>query len=146
MIEINNLKFPSDIKYFKKNGNHLWLKRIDGKIQIGMDSFLTENAGYLSYLTIDNNEFDQGEAIGSFESAKFVSKYYSPVSGKIVRVNDEVVNDPIRINQDPYNAWIVEIEPNNLEKDLQSTDILEGEDNIKNWIEDELKRLEDDAC
>jgi len=135
-----------DRKYFKLNGNHLWLKESDGKIKLGMDSFLTENAGYLSYLTIDNNEFKQGEPIGSFESAKFVSKFYSPVSGKIVRVNDLVVNDPVRINKDPYDAWIVEIEPTDLKADLQSTEILEDEDKIKSWIEDELQRLEEDAC
>lgn len=146
MLEINNFKFPLDRKYFKMNGNHIWFKESDGNIKLGMDSFLTENAGYLSYLTIDNNEFNQGEAIGSFESAKFVSKFYSPISGKIVATNESVMNDPVKINKDPYDAWIVEIEPTDLEADLQSDEILEGEEKIKSWIEEELKRLEDDAC
>lgn len=146
LIEIANLKFPIDIKYFKQNGNHIWFHETDGKVRLGMDSFLTENAGYLSYLTIENKELSQGEAIGSFESAKFVSKYHSPVSGKIVNINEDVLNDPIRINKDPYNAWIVEIEPNNLDQDLKSDDILEGEEKIRPWIEEELKRLEEDAC
>ncbi len=146
MIEIENLKFPLDRKYYKKNGNHVWLKEEGGNIRIGMDSFLTENAGYLSYLTIDNKEFKQGEAIGSFESAKFVSKFYSPVSGEVVNINEEVVNDPIRVNKDPYNAWIVEIKPKDMDSELSSEDILEGEQNIRTWIEDELKRLDEDAC
>ncbi|UCG71236.1 MAG: hypothetical protein JSV09_16160 [Thermoplasmata archaeon] len=134
-----------DRKYYRKNGSHIWLIEDGENIRIGMDSFLTENAGYLSYLTVDNNEFQQGDFIGSFESAKFVSKFYSPVSGEIVRINQEVVNDPMRINKDPYNAWIVEIKPHDVERDLQSEDILEGEESIRTWIEDELRRLDEDA-
>jgi glycine cleavage system H protein len=146
LIEIGDLKFPLDRKYYTKNGSHIWLMEEQGNVKIGMDSFLTENAGYLSYLTVDNKELNQGEAIGSFESAKFVSKFFSPISGEIVNINEEVVNDPIRINKDPYNAWIVEIKPTNFEKDLQSSDILDGEENVKNWIEGEIKRLDEDAC
>jgi glycine cleavage system H protein len=144
-MEIKNFSFPLDRKYFKMHGSHIWLLEADGKIKVGMDSFLTENAGYLSYLTIDNKEFHQGEAIGSFESAKFVSKFYSPLSGKIININEDVVNDPIRINNDPYNAWIVEIEPTDPDQELQSSDIIYGENNIRAWIEDEIKRLEEDA-
>jgi glycine cleavage system H protein len=146
VIEIENLKFPLDRKYYKKNGNHVWLKQEGDIVRIGMDSFLTENAGYLSYLTIDNKELSQGEAIGSFESAKFVSKFYSPISGDVVNINEDVVNDPIRVNKDPYNAWIVEIKPKDLSTEIDSEDILEGEQNIRTWIEDELKRLDEDAC
>jgi glycine cleavage system H protein len=146
MVEIENLSFPTDRKYYTKNGSHIWIKQEGDLIKIGMDSFLTENAGYLSYLTIDNMEFKQGESIGSFESAKFVSKLYSPVSGKIVNTNEDVINDPIRINKDPYNSWIVEVKPNDLEPDFQSPEILEGEDDIRNWITQELKRMDEDAC
>ena len=145
LMEINNFQFPLDRKYFKMNGSHIWFIESDGKIKVGMDSFLTENAGYLSYLTIENNEFDQGEAIGSFESAKFVSKLYSPVSGKVVNINEEVVNDPIRINKDPYNSWIIEIQPTDLDKDLESNEILTEETKIRNWISEEIRRLEEDA-
>jgi glycine cleavage system H protein len=143
---MDNLTFPLDRHYYKRNGSHIWLKEEGGNIKIGMDSFLTENAGYLSFLTIDNKEFNQGEAIGSFESAKFVAKFYSPMGGEIVKINDEVVNDPIRINKDPYNAWIVEIKPADMESDFKSDDILQGEDSIRQWIEEELKRLDEDAC
>ena len=146
MVEIENLSFPTDRKYYSKNGSHIWIKEEGDLVKIGMDSFLTENAGFLSYLTIDNMEFEQGESIGSFESAKFVSKFYSPVSGKVVRTNEDVLNDPIKINKDPYNSWIVEVKPRDLNSDLQAREILEGEDNIRNWITEELKRLDEDAC
>ena len=146
MVEIENLSFPTDRKYYSKNGSHIWIKEEGDLVKIGMDSFLTENAGFLSYLTIDNMEFEQGESIGSFESAKFVSKFYSPVSGKVLRTNEDVLNDPIKINKDPYNSWIVEVEPRDLKSDFEAGDILEKEDDIKNWITQELKRLDEDAC
>jgi glycine cleavage system H protein len=146
MIEIENLSFPTDRKYYTKNGSHIWIKQEGDVVKIGMDSFLTENAGYLSYLTIDEEELKQGESIGSFESAKFVSKIYSPVSGKIVKTNEDVINDPIKINKDPYNSWIVEVAPENLESDLGSDEILDSEESIRNWITDELKRMDEDAC
>jgi glycine cleavage system H protein len=146
MVEIENLNFPTDRKYYSKNGSHIWIKEEGEIVRIGMDSFLTETAGYLSYLTIDNTELKQGESIGSFESAKFVSKFYSPISGKVVRTNEDVLNDPIKINKDPYNSWIVEVKPIDLGTDYQAKEILEGEDDIKNWITEELKRLDEDAC
>jgi glycine cleavage system H protein len=145
MIEIRDLKFPLDRKYYTKNGSHIWLKEESGTFKIGMDSFLTENAGYLSYLTIDQKVFEQGDAIGSFESAKFVSKFYSPLSGEIVNINEDVVNDPIKINKDPYNSWILEIKPTNMQKDIESENILEGEENIRKWIVEDFKRLDEDA-
>lgn len=146
MVEIENLSFPTDRKYYSKNGSHIWIKEEGDLVRIGMDSFLTENAGYLSYLTIDNTEFKQGESIGSFESAKFVSKFYSPVSGKVVKTNDDVINDPIKINKDPYNSWIIEVKPTDLNSDYQAQEILEGDIDIRNWITEELKRLDEDAC
>ncbi len=132
-----------DRKYYKGNGSHIWLMEEEDTVKIGMDAFLTENAGYLSYLTIDNRNVKQGEAIGSFESAKFVSRFYSPISGEIVGINEDVVNDPIRINKEPYSSWIVEIKPATLENDLRSEDILEGEETIRVWISEDLRRLDD---
>ncbi len=146
MVEIANLSFPTDRKYYTKSGSHIWIKEEGDLVRIGMDSFLTENAGYLSYLTIESTEFSQGDSIGSFESAKFVSKFYSPISGKVVNTNEDVINDPIKINQDPYNSWILEVAPFNLASDLKAQWIIEGEDDIKNWILQEFKRLDEDAC
>ena len=145
MIEIENLKFPLDRKYYKGKGSHIWLKEEGDTVRVGMDAFLTENAGYLSYLTIDTRTVDQGEAIGSFESAKFVSRFYSPISGEIVGINEDLVNDPIRINKEPYSSWIVEIKPAALENDLKSQDILDGEDIIRMWVTEDLKRLDDNV-
>ena len=144
-IKLGKLRFPLDRRYYARKGAHLWVRREQGGlVRLGMDSFLTENAGYLNYISIDaKGEVRQGRSLGNFESAKFVSKLYSPVSGKIVAVNPEVMKDPRRINRDPYGSWIVAIRPKDLPKDLLSDDLLGGEKEISRWMEEEMRKADD---
>ncbi|MCK5561631.1 MAG: hypothetical protein KAJ51_13595 [Thermoplasmata archaeon] len=143
-VEIDNMKFPLDRVYYRGKGSHTWLKLEEGVVKVGLDAFLTANAGYLNYITIEDKSAKTGDSIGSYESAKFVSNFYSPITGTIKEINNEVINNPTLINEDPYNSWIVMIEPTNLEQDLSSEDILQAEPEIKNWIEAEVKRLEEE--
>jgi glycine cleavage system H protein len=136
------MEFPLDRWYYKKHSSHVWFKNESGKIKIGLDAFLAKNAGYLNFISVDRDEAVHGESLGSYESAKFVSKYYSPVSGPVTKVNEMVVSNPRKINDDPYGSWIVEINPTQLEHDLSSDDVVYEEKSIKEWIEDEVKRLD----
>ncbi|MCK4702882.1 glycine cleavage system protein GcvH, partial [Candidatus Bathyarchaeota archaeon] len=64
-------------------------------------------------------EVAQGEALGAVESVKAVSDMYAPVGGKVVEVNEELLDSPELINDDPYGeGWIAKIEPSSLEADL----------------------------
>lgn len=145
-VKVGNLRFPLDRRYYVRKGAHVWVRlERGGLVKVGMDSFLTENAGHLNYISIDaKGEVRQGRSLGNFESAKFVSKLYSPVSGKVVAVNPAVVKDPRRINKDPYNCWIVALKPGNLEKDLLSPDLLGDEKKIRRWMEEEMARADDE--
>jgi len=107
-MQIDNMQFPLDRKYHR---SHLWVKQEGDNLRIGIDAFLTSRAGYINFLTIDAENVAAGESFGSIESGKFVSKVYSPANGRIVNINQEIVNNPRRINDDPYSAWIVEISP-----------------------------------
>ena len=142
MLEVKGMKFPLDRKYYTKDGAHIWLKTEDDIVKVGMDAFAVEMAGPLTYLTITGNQTEGGEAVGSFESAKFVSRFYSPISGQIVDINEEVIKNPRKINDDPYNSWILAIKPNPGEYNKKY--ILEKEEDIKKWISEELKRVEED--
>jgi glycine cleavage system H protein len=146
-VKVGKLRFPLDRRYFTRKGAHLWLlPEKDGTVKIGMDSFLTENAGYLNYIMLDKKStVKRGASLGSFESAKFVSKLFSPVSGRVVGVNEEVMRDPRRINKDPYGSWILTLRPHHLDKDLSSPDILGDEKKIRSWIEEELARADDEG-
>ena len=118
MVEINGMKFPTDRRYYLKDSAHIWLKEEGEHIRIGMDAFASEMVGLLTYLSVDRKSTGKGEAIGSFEDAKFVSRLYSPVGGEVVSVNDEVINNPRLINDDPYRSWIAEIKPLIEEEDV----------------------------
>ncbi|UCF49127.1 MAG: hypothetical protein JSU91_05095 [Thermoplasmatales archaeon] len=142
MLEVKGMKFPLDRKYYTKDGAHIWLKSEDDIVKVGMDAFAVEMAGLLTYLTVTGKQTEGGEAVGSFESAKFVSRFYSPISGQIVDINEEVIKNPRKINDDPYNSWIFAIKPNPVEYNKKY--ILDKEEDIKKWISEELKRVEED--
>lgn len=145
-LRVGKLRFPLDRRYYSRKGAHIWVRRErGGLVKIGMDSFLTENAGFLSYISIEaKGQVRRGRSLGNFESAKFVSKLYSPVSGRIVSVNPEVMKDPRRINRDPYNSWIVALKPGDLDKELRSPDLLGDEKELRRWMEEEMRKAQDD--
>ncbi|MCK4757227.1 MAG: glycine cleavage system protein H [Thermoplasmata archaeon] len=142
MITINGMDFPLDRKYYTKSGAHMWLKQDNGLVKIGLDAFASEMAGFLTFFMISEEEPKAGDAIGSFESAKFVSRFYSPISGKIVEVNEAAIANPKLINDDPYATWIVAIDPGNPEE-LASEFIIEDGGEIEAWITEEVKKLEE---
>ena len=142
MLEINEMKFPLDRKYYTKDGSHIWLKQEEDLVKIGMDAFAAEMIGLLTFLKVNKGQIKSGEAIGSFESAKFVSRFYSPLNGEIVAINDDIINHPRKINDNPYDSWIVVIRPE--AKDIDGEYIVEGKEKISKWITEEIKRAEDD--
>ena len=142
MLEVKDMKFPLDRKYYTKDGAHIWLKPEGKLIKIGMDAFAAEMAGSIASLNVSKRQVKSGEAIGSFESAKFVSRLYSPISGEIIAVNDQIISNPRNINEKPYDSWIVVMKPDNNEDGYQY--IIEGKDEISNWISKEIERVEGD--
>ena len=144
MIEVNGMKFPLDRKYYTKNGAHIWLSVEDDIVKIGMDAFATEMTGLLTFLTITKKEVKSGDAIGSFESAKFVSRLFSPIDGEIVAINEMAMKNPRMVNEKPYDSWLVAIKPDNIENALNSEHILGTEEEISSWISQEMKRLEEE--
>jgi glycine cleavage system H protein len=146
-VRVGNLRFPLDRRYYIRKGAHVWL--LPGKggiVKLGMDSFLTENAGFLNYISLDRKtSVRRGGSLGSFESAKFVSRLYSPVSGKVVAVNEPVLKNPRRVNKDPYGSWIVALKVEDLDKSLQSPELIGNGKEIREWIREELRKAEADG-
>ena len=92
--------------------SHEWVK-VDGNIAIiGVSDFAQEEMGDITYVDVPS-EVDtvaSGEDFGSLESVKASSELYSPVSGTVVAVNEELEDKPELINEDPYGAWIIKVE------------------------------------
>ena len=103
------MDLPTHLKYTKE---HEWAK-VDGKeITVGITSY-AEELGDIVFLELPaaGAEVTQGKTFGVVESVKAVSDLYSPVSGKVLRVNDAVVDAPETVNSDPFGAgWMIVVE------------------------------------
>lgn len=94
--------------------SHEWVK-VDGNVAIiGVSDFAQEEMGDITYVDVpsEGDEVVKGEDFGALESVKASSELYSPVSGVVVGVNEELDGKPELINEDPYGAWIIKVEMN----------------------------------
>ncbi len=112
-------KIDESVYYTKE---HEWAKKLDdGLVAVGVDDFAQASLHEIVYVELPemNSEIAQSDAVGAVESVKAVSDFYCPVSGKVVAVNESLLDSPDKINTDPYGeGWIAKIEPSNLEADL----------------------------
>ncbi len=104
------MKTPSELRYTE---DHEWL-RPDGKSgRVGITDFAQDQLGDVVFVELPEvgRAVKQGEAFGVVESVKSVSDVFAPITGKVVAVNQALVDSPELVNQDPYGqGWIVEIE------------------------------------
>ena len=112
-------KIEEGVYYTKE---HEWAKKNDdGTVSVGVDDYAQAQLHEIVYVELPemDAEIAQADAIGAVESVKAVSDMYSPVGGKIVAVNEELLDSPDKINTDPYGeGWIAKLEPSNLDGDL----------------------------
>ncbi len=108
------MNFPDDLKYSKE---HEWV-RLEGEVAvIGITDFAQDELGDIVYVEQPKvgASVKQNGQFGVVESVKTVSDLYSPVTGEIVEVNEEVANSPEQINKDPYGlGWIIKVKASDL--------------------------------
>ena len=106
--------------YYTKE--HEWAKKLDdGNVAVGVDDYAQGQLHEIVFVELPevDAEVAKGGALGAVESVKAVSDVYAPVGGKVVEVNEELLDSPELINDDPYGeGWIAKIEPSSLEADL----------------------------
>jgi glycine cleavage system H protein len=94
--------------------SHEWVK-VDGNVAIvGITDFAQRAMGDLSYVDMPevDDELEKGEEFGAVESVKAASDLYSPVSGTVVEINEELEDAPELLNQDAFANWIMKVEMN----------------------------------
>lgn len=103
------MNFPAELKYSK---DHEWVKFEGDTAIIGISDFAQDALGDVVFINLpaEGDEVVASEAFGDVESVKAVSDLVSPVSGKIVAVNEELADAPETLNADPYGAWIIKVE------------------------------------
>jgi len=104
------MNIPSDLKYSRE---HEWI-RVEGNLAtIGITDYAQEELGDIVNVELpdEGDEIHKDEAFGAVESVKASSEVFSPVSGKIVEVNEPLQDAPEMINEDPYDeGWMVKVE------------------------------------
>lgn len=105
-------ELPGDLLY---TNDHEWVRREDdGSVTIGVTDHAQSALGDLVYVELPEvgQEVDSGGDMAVVESVKAASDVYSPIDGTITAVNEELADDPERINADPYgDGWIVKLQP-----------------------------------
>lgn len=104
------MNIPEDIKFTE---THEWVRVEENRATIGVTDFAQKELGDIVYVETPDvdAEYDKGEAFGVVESTKAVNDIYSPLSGTIVEINEELEDAPELINEDPYErGWICVIE------------------------------------
>ena len=107
-------ELPENLKYAK---SHEWSKQEDNNIvRIGITDFAQEQLGDLVYIEFPeiDKQVAAGEQCAVVESVKTASDLFSPVSGVVVAVNEEVSDAPEQVNDEPYDTWLFCIKADNL--------------------------------
>ena len=101
-----------DELYFTKE--HSWARLEDeDKVVVGITDYAVEELGEITFVELPRlgEEVSQMEVIGSVESLRGTMEIYSPVSGRVVEINEMLFDDPAILNEDPYgDGWIAVIE------------------------------------
>jgi len=140
-MECEGYVFPDDLKYEK---NHFWAKVEGDLVVTGATEFISKQAGDITFVDLpeEGDELTQGKPYGSIESGKWVGRIYAVVSGEIAEVNELLEDEPEKMNEEPYGAaWICKIRPSNLTADMAN--LMSPDESFKNFIKDEIKKIED---
>lgn len=100
-----------ELKYAE---SHEWVRiEEDGTATVGITDFAQEQLGDVVFVELPDidTEFNKEDDAAVVESVKAASDIYAPLSGKVIAVNDDLVDSPEAINQDPYGeAWLFRLE------------------------------------
>ncbi len=101
---------PKELKYTE---SHEWIGReADDSVRIGISDHAQQALGDLVFVELPavGDTVDQGESCAVVESVKAASDIYSPVTGEVIAVNEDLEDDPGSINSDPYgDGWLFQV-------------------------------------
>ncbi len=104
------MNLPDELKYTK---DHEWVK-IEGKTAtVGITDFAQGELGDVVYVEVEtvDEELDKDEVFGTVEAVKTVSDLFLPVSGKVIAFNEDLEDEPEKVNEDPYGeGWMIKFE------------------------------------
>jgi glycine cleavage system H protein len=112
--------YPNNLRYTKE---HEWADLISPtQMKIGITDHAQSSLGDIVFLDLPKTgrELKSHEVFGVVESIKAVSDLYSPVNGKVVQINSDLVSDPAKINSTPHNEWMITLEANDAKAQFEA--------------------------
>ena len=103
------MDYPAAYKYTKE---HEWIELNGKEGKVGITDYAQNSLGDIVFVDLPKvgSSVEKGKVFGSVESVKAVSDLYSPVSGKVTAVNDDLTTSPKKINTNAHGAWIMKVE------------------------------------
>lgn len=107
---------------FYYSDDHEWVKVLeDDIVLVGITDFAQSELGDVVFVDLPEvgDELVQGDEFGAVESVKAASDLIAPISGEILEVNDDLIGEPEKVNQEPYEAWFLKVkmsDPSQLEE------------------------------
>lgn len=118
--------------FFTKN--HLWISESEKGYRIGLSEYACNKFGSILFISLFDcgDEIYEGSKFGDVESIKTVTDLISPVTGRIVSVNEDILDDTDILMENPNSTWLIEVELENLPTDILSVEA------YKDYLKNEL--------
>lgn len=113
--------------------SHEWVKEEGEEMVIGLTDYAQSELGDLVFVNLpeEGDELTVGKAFADVESVKAVSDVYAPVAGTVSEINEELLDAPEKINEAPYEAWLVRV------KDVTEKEALLSAEEYQAFVESE---------
>lgn len=111
------MEIPEGLQFTKE---HEWILIEDNIATIGITDFAQQSLGDITYVQLpkEGEEIKKDDPFGVVESVKAVSDLYAPVTGRVVEVNQPLLQAPELVNEDPYtDGWMLKVEMAEVETD-----------------------------
>ena len=99
---------PKELKYTKDDE---WVRYDGDAAYIGITDYAQSELGDLVFVNLPEvgDAVFAGEPLGDVESVKAVADVFCPVSGEVLEINEDLLDDAALINNDPYGAWFIKV-------------------------------------
>ncbi|MGX7417581.1 glycine cleavage system protein GcvH [Carnobacterium gallinarum] len=125
---------PKELLYTKE---HEWIQFLDADkktAKVGITDFAQSALGDIVFMTLpeSGDQVTKGDQVADVESVKAVSNIYTPVTGTVTKVNEEIIDNPAELNTKPYQSWLFEVK-----EITDTTELLDSEAYEKVVLEEE---------
>src|SRR6201994_3270051 len=124
------MAYPATYRYTKE---HEWIDAGQGKV--GITNYAQDTLGDIVFVDLPKPgaSVEKGKVFGSVESVKAVSDLYSPVTGTVLEVNEELATAPEKINSDAHTAWLLKVKI----ADASQVDTLLSAEDYEKYVKEE---------